>query len=244
MLRLNKAIAISGLCSRRAADDLIASGRVKVNGKIVTDFNCLVDPYHDRVDVSGQKLSSRAHEYIVLNKPKGIVSTCQDEHGRKKIIDFLPDKLRHLKPAGRLDYDSSGLIFLTNDGELINRLTHPTSKVEKTYRVSVSGKITDELIEELSTGIDLAEAKTKPAKVRFIKSDARSSTIEIKLTEGRNRQLRRMLAQLGLPVLQLVRTGISTLQLGSLPIGKWRHISRSELFHLRKDLKLHVEQKR
>jgi 23S rRNA pseudouridine2605 synthase len=237
LLRLNRAIASCGLCSRRAADDLIASGKVKVNGQIVTDYNSLVDLERDRLSVSGQKLFSRQHEYIMLHKPKGVVSTCQDEHHRKNIIDLLPTKLRHLRPAGRLDYDSSGLILLTNDGDLINSLTHPTNEIEKTYQLVLAGEISRNAMAELASGINLKEAKTKAAKARLIKCNERESIIEIAIKEGKNRQLRRMCAQLGLPVLQLVRTAVSKLQLGSLASGKWRYLSKSELHNLRKELK-------
>jgi len=236
LIRLNRAIAACGLCSRRAADELIAAGKVKVNGRSVTDYSSLIDLDKDRLSVSGQKLFARNHEYILLHKPKGVVSTCQDEFSRNNIIDLLPKNLQHLRPAGRLDYDSSGLILLTNDGELINNLTHPAREIEKTYQVIVSGKVTAEALKELASGINLKEAKTKAAKVRLIQCDERQSSVEITIKEGKNRQLRRMCAQLGLPVLQLVRTGVSKLQLGSLAAGKWRYLSKSELVDLRKEI--------
>jgi 23S rRNA pseudouridine2605 synthase len=238
LLRLNRAIAACGLCSRRAADELISAGKVKVNGKPVTDYNALIDLDKDRLSVSGQKLFAQNHEYILLHKPKGVVSTCKDEFSRNNIIDLLPKKLQHLRPAGRLDYDSSGLILLTNDGDLINSLTHPTSEIEKTYQITVSGKVTAEALKELASGINLKEAKTRTARARLIKSDERQSSLEITIKEGKNRQLRRMCAQLGLPVLQLVRTGVSKLQLEGLSAGKWRYLSQSELVDLRKELKI------
>ena len=149
-----------------------------------------------------------------MHKPRAFISTCQDEFERQKIIDLLPKNLKHLKPAGRLDYDSTGLILLTNDGLLTNSLIHPKNEIEKTYKIIVAGKITAQALKELSSGIHLKEAKTKSAKVRLIKCSDKESTIEITIKEGKNRQLRRMCAQLGLPVLQLVRTAVSKLQLG------------------------------
>jgi len=238
LLRLNRAIAACGLCSRRAADELIASGKVKINGQIVKDYNCLVDLDKDRLSVDGKKIFAQNHEYIMLHKPKGVISTCQDEFGRNNTIDLLPSKLKHLRPAGRLDYDSSGLMLLTNDGELINGLTHPNSEIEKTYRIIVAGKVTAEAIKELVSGINLKEAKTKGSKARLVKCNDLESTIEISIKEGKNRQLRRMCSQLGLPVLQLVIIAVSKLQLGSLAAGKWRYLSKSELVNLRKELKI------
>jgi len=238
LVRLNRAIAACGLCSRRAADQLIASGKVKVNGKPAADFHLLVNLEKDHLSVSGKVIAVRSYDYILLHKPIGIVSTCQDEHGRKNILGLLPVKLRHLKPAGRLDYDSSGLIFLTNDGALINKLTHPTHEVEKTYRVAVSGKVSQNALEQLASGISLKEAKTRPAKVCLIKNTPHQSLIEIAIKEGKNRQIRRMCAQLGLPVLRLVRTAIGKLQLEGLPSGEWRHLTKSELTGLRKALNL------
>ncbi len=236
-VRLNKAIADCGLCSRRAADKLISEGKVKVNGRIVVDFSVLVDPKSDRLVVAGKKISAVEHQYVILHKPKSIVSTCQDEFRRKNILDLLPRDLRHLKPAGRLDYDSSGLLLLTNDGALINKLTHPTHGVEKTYQVTVAGKLTAQAMDQLKSGMDLKEAKTKSAQVRLIKDDERQSIIEIAIKEGKNRQIRRMCAQLGLPVVALVRTAVSKLQLGGLAEGKWRHLTKEELIRLQKEIK-------
>ncbi len=236
--RLNRAIAACGFCSRRAADELIAAGKVKVNGRSVTDFNFLVDLQKDELSVAGKRLSASPLQYIIIHKPEAIISTCQDEYDRKNILNLLPQNLRHLKPAGRLDYDSSGLILLTNDGGFINRLTHPTGEIEKIYQVVVAGKVTPNAIEELKAGVHLKEAKTKAAKVRLIKNNEQQSIIEIVIREGKNRQIRRMCAQLGLPVVNLVRIGIGKLQLGNLPVGKWRHLTKSELIDLQKELKV------
>ena len=238
LVRLNKAIAASGICSRRAADNLIASGKVKVNGKQVTDYHMLVKLGHDSLSVNDKKLSVRPHEYILLHKPQSIVTTCKDEFNRQSILDLLPIKLRHLKPAGRLDYDSSGLILLTNNGALILSLSHPKHQVLKTYRVTVSGKCTPAAAKQLADGINLKETKTSKAKVNLLISNEEQSIIEITIAEGKNRQIRRMCAQLGLPVMNLIRTSIGKLQLENLASGKWRYLTKNEIDHLLKELKI------
>lgn len=237
-MRLNRAIAACGLCSRRKADQLIADGKVKVNGKLITDFNFLVCLDKDNLSVNGKQLAIRSYHYILLHKPVGVVSTCKDEFERKSIINFLPLELRHLKPAGRLDYDSSGLILLTNNGILIQALTHPKSHIEKTYRLAVLGKCTADKVNKLTDGISLKGAMTAKAKVNLLQSSTDKSLLEITITEGKNRQLRRMCAQLGLPVIDLVRTGIDKLQLSKLAPGKWRRITKSELAVLAKKVKM------
>ncbi len=237
-VRLNKAIAACGICSRRAADDLIATGKVKVNGKQVTDFHTVVNLGQDELSVNGRKLSVRPHQYVLLNKPQGIVTTCKDEFSRKSILDLLPIELRHLKPAGRLDYDSSGLILLTNNGPLILALSHPKHQVLKTYRVTVSGKCALEAVKQLASGINLKETKTSKAKVNVLISNEEQSIIELTIAEGKNRQIRRMCAQLGLPVINLVRTSIGKLQLENLRPGKWRYLKQNEIDALLKELKI------
>ena len=239
-LRLNRAIAACGLCSRRAADQLIAGGKVKVNGKTVTDFSFLVHLDNDKLTVAGKKAFYRPNEYVLLHKPINVVSTCKDEHKRKGIISLLPPKLRHLKPAGRLDYDSSGLMLLTNDGALIQALTHPKGCIEKTYRLTVSGSLTQAALQELAEGIDLGDIKTGAAKVNLLEGNERRSIIEITITEGRNRQLRRVCALLGLPVADLSRISIDKLQLSNLLPGQWRYLTKGEIIALAKKLNLNM----
>src|ERR1700733_7563226 len=149
LFRLNRAVAASGLCSRRNADELIKSGRVRVNGRQTTDFNCLVDLSKDKLEIDGKMVTERKLEYIVLHKPSGIVTTCDDEKGRQSVIDLLPRELRHLKPVGRLDMDSEGLLIMTNDGDLAQQLTHPSRRVLKLYEVRVVGRISDTVISQL-----------------------------------------------------------------------------------------------
>jgi pseudouridine synthase len=231
--RLNRALAATGFCSRRKADDYIAAGRVMVNGAVVTDFNREVDPEADELQVDGRNISVKSFEYILLYKPEGIVTTCSDEFGRRSVMDILPEHLRHLRPIGRLDRDSAGLLLLTNDGELAQRLTHPSHKVFKRYEVTVTGSLSEEAAGHLATGVELEEGVTLPARVRMIKRTAQSSRFEISIREGRNRQIRRMCSQLGYPVEHLVRVAIGALQLRLMQPGEWRRLTAEELKALR-----------
>ncbi|HEY9772183.1 MAG TPA: pseudouridine synthase [Planktothrix sp.] len=231
--RLNRAIAATGYCSRRKADELIAQGRVKVNDKLTTDFSFEVDPDLDDLQVDGQNISVKKFEYILMYKPPGIVTTCEDEYGRRNVIDLLPVEVRHVRPVGRLDLDSEGLLILTNDGELAQGLAHPSNHVFKRYEVTVSGDITSAALARMASGIELEEGKTLPAKVRLIKKAGRNSRFEISIREGRNRQIRRMCAALGYPVVRLVRVAIGALQLRQLKPGEWRRLTAEELQSLR-----------
>jgi len=231
--RLNRAIAATGICSRRRADDLIAAGRVSVNGKSVSDFNFLVDPALDRLEVDGKDLFVRDFEYIIVYKPRGIVTTCEDEKGRENILSVLPLDLRHLKPVGRLDMDSEGLLLLTNDGDFAQRMAHPSHHVYKHYEVTVSGELNSSVVAHLRDGILLDDGKTLPAKVRLIKATKEKSLVEIGIREGRNRQIRRMCAKVGYPVTRLVRVAIGGLQLRQMEPGEWRHLTPEEVDELR-----------
>jgi len=231
--RLNRAISATGFCSRRKADQYIAAGRVSVNGTVVTDFNLEVDPAADELQVDGRNISVKSFEYIVLYKPEGIVTTCNDEFGRRSVIDLLPERLRHLRPIGRLDLDSEGLLLLTNDGEMAQRLTHPSHKVFKRYEVTVTGCLSDDAVKQLTAGVPMDDDVTLPARVRVIKRGAQSSRFEISIREGRNRQIRRMCSKLGYPVERLVRVAIGALQLRQLEPGEWRHLTPEEVRALR-----------
>jgi 23S rRNA pseudouridine2605 synthase len=231
-LRLNRALAACGICSRRKADVLIAEGLVSVNGVVVTDFNCLVDLKRDKMDVEGKRVSAKRHDYIMINKPKGVFVTCSDERGRRTVMDLLPDELKHLKPVGRLDADSEGLLLLTNDGELARQLTHPSHEVAKLYVVTVEGEISKNAISHLQQGVELSEGRTLPCYVRRISANGKTSRLEIELKEGKNRQIRRMLAQVGYRVTRLVRVAIGGLQLSQLESGAWRRLRNEELSSL------------
>lgn len=227
--RLNQAIAKAGVCSRRAADRLISAGRVSVNGKIVVDFSLSIDPDGDELAIDGQAVSLKSFVYIAMNKPPGVVTTCSDEFGRTNILDLLPEKLRHLKPVGRLDMDSEGLIILTNDGELTQKITHPAHHLEKVYLVTVDGRISDKHLKQMSAGIILPEGRTLPAQTRLIKRTDEYSVFELMIKEGKNRQIRRMSAKLGYRVVRLLRVAIGGLQLGQMAPGAWRYLSRDEI---------------
>lgn len=228
-VRLNRALSLCGVESRRKADALIEAGRVKVNGKQVLDFSFQVDLDCDRLFVDGHELELFSLDYIAFNKPRGILTTCADDRGRRTVLDVLPSELAHLKPVGRLDYDSEGLLILTNDGDLAAALTHPSHEVPKLYRVTVGGTLSDLDLRTLASGVRLSEGVTKQARVRKISANSRSTTFEIELREGRNRQVRRMCAKLGLSVIRLVRVAIGGLQLGHLEAGSWRRLTSHEL---------------
>lgn len=232
-LRLNRAIAATGICSRRDADELIKTRRVKVNGVLAEDLSMQVDPNKDRIQVDGKPLYKKAYDYVVLYKPKGVVTTCDDEKGRRTVLDLLPADLQHLKPVGRLDRDSEGMIILTNDGALAQTLTHPSHHVDKTYRVTVEGHIEQSALKVLSEGVRLSEGMTQSARIHSLKRAGNMSTFVIVISEGRNRQIRRMCAKVGYNVLRLVRERIGALQLNLKEPGQWRHLLASEVSLLR-----------
>jgi 23S rRNA pseudouridine2605 synthase len=234
--RLNRAIAATGFCSRRRADELIATGKVIVNGKVITDFNHAVDLEQDNLVVEGRRLKAKKLEYIVLYKPQGVVTTCNDEMGRESIIELLPRTLSHLKPVGRLDMDSEGLIILTNDGDLAQSLAHPSQHVYKRYEALVEGRITDAALKQLAQGMRLDDGFTLPAETCLINRSEDESIFEIAIREGRNRQIRRMCARLGYPVNRLVRVAIGGLQLGEMEPGEWRHLTVREIKALKTGL--------
>jgi pseudouridine synthase len=236
LLRLNQALALCGICSRRKADKLIAQGLVKVNGEINTQFNTFVDLKRDQLTVWGKKVSSHQYEYVLLYKPKGVLSTCHDERNRNSLPDLLPSQLKHLKPVGRLDRDSAGLILMTNDGGLAQRLIHPSAKVLKTYHVTIAGSLTINILTQLKKGLELSDGWAKPKDARLLFSEKTQSCIEMTLAEGRNRQVRRMCSQLGLRVLSLVRVSLGELKLSGLKPGEWRSLSKDEVKSLWRSL--------
>ena len=202
--RLNKYIASSGICSRRKADELIEAGAVLVNGKKVSELGYSVQP-KDKVFVNGKLIHPVKHEYYRFYKPAGYITTMDDEKGRKTIYDLLPESLHSLKPVGRLDKDSTGLLILTNDGDLINDLTHPSVKVPKLYRVSVNGKISQNDIDAMYKGIELEPGKIAYAQVDVLEIDNNTTIMEVLLYQGLNRQIRRMIENRGFEVKSLKR---------------------------------------
>ncbi len=230
--RLNKYIASSGLCSRRKADELIESGVVMVNGKKITELGYAVQP-KDKVFVNGKMIHPVKHEYYRFYKPAGYITTSEDEKGRKTIYDLLPEKLHNLKPVGRLDRESTGLIILTNDGDLINELTHPSAKVPKLYRVSINGKISQNDIDTMYKGIEIEPGKTAYAQVDVLEIDKEHTVMEILLYQGLNRQIRKMFEHLGFEVLSLKRIQHATMDLKGLKRGEFRPIKPQQIKELR-----------
>lgn len=235
MERLQKFMARHGIASRRACEEIITSGRVKVNGKQVTELGMVIDPARDKVEVDGRILK-RAEQarYILIYKPRGYISSVSDPQGRKKVTDLIPDIKERLYPVGRLDYSSEGLMLLTNDGELAYQLTHPSYNMSKTYRVRVKGIPSNREIEQLSKGIYLDNYLTKPATFRFIDIREGNALFEITIHEGRNRQIRRMFEKIGYEVIRLKRIKIGDLSLGNLKAGEYRHLLPSEIMRLKK----------
>lgn len=236
MERLHKFMARAGVASRRQSEDLIARGLVKVNGKVVTTPGLKIDPARDRVEVNGKILYKPERKvYILLNKPAGYVTTVSDPRGRRKVTDLLPGISQRVYPVGRLDYNTEGLLLLTNDGDLAYYLTHPSHQVPKTYIARVTGVPSTEKLEALARGIELDDGPTAPAKVRLIKNiDNQHSILKITIHEGKNRQVRRMCEHIGHPVEYLRRVSMGPLQLGRIKPGQYRHLTQREVKRLKK----------
>lgn len=228
-LRLNQALAKTGFCSRRQADELIESGRVSVNGQVTREFWLPVNPDKDRLSVDGKPLSIKRYLYVAMHKPPGVVTTTKDEKGRQDVLQLLPAELQHLRPVGRLDMYSEGLLILTNDGDLTQRLTHPQHQMTKLYWVQIKGEVTDQAIKQLQEGVELSDGPTLPAGVSLVDRNKSYSELEITLREGRNRQVRRMCDHVGYPVSRLVRLAVGALQLGGMPPGSWRYLDDAEV---------------
>jgi 23S rRNA pseudouridine2605 synthase len=231
--RLQKYLARCGVASRRASEQIIVGGRVRVNGQVAAELGTSVDPGRDRVEVDGRTVvPPTEHSYILLNKPIGVVSTASDPQGRRTVLDMVDSEAR-LYPVGRLDYDSEGLILLTDDGDLALRLTHPRHTVEKEYAALLTGDVTDAALAQLREGVPLDGRPTAPARVERGETVPDGTWVRITIREGRNRQIRRMAAHVGLGVARLVRVRIGPLRLGTLPPGQWRTLSAAEVAALR-----------
>lgn len=230
--RLNKYIASSGLCSRRKADELIEQGVVVVNGKTVTELGYLVQP-KDKVFVNKKLIHPVKHEYYRFYKPAGYITTCDDEKGRKTIYDLLPEKLAGLKPVGRLDKDSTGLLILTNDGDLINALTHPSVKVPKVYMVTVNAQVTRAELEQMANGIEIEPNKVAYADIQVLEIDSKHTEMQITLYQGMNRQIRKMFEHFGYEVKVLKRVRHATLSLEGLRRGEFKPIKPAQIKELK-----------
>ncbi|MHC4116515.1 MAG: pseudouridine synthase [Planctomycetota bacterium] len=231
--RLQKVLAAAGVDSRRNCEELILSGVVRINRKVVDELPAFVDPDTDIITVHGKRIHAARKVYYLLNKPKGVICTNSDPQGRKKAIDIIHSPER-IFCVGRLDIDTTGIIILSNDSELANKLTHPKYGLAKTYVVGVKGLITGEQIEKLKKGIWLAEGKTGRASAKILKRGHKESLIEVSIRQGLNRQVRRMLAKVGLPVKSLKRTRIGKLTSRGLGVGKYRRLTRGEVEYLKR----------
>lgn len=229
-MRLNKYIAECGVASRRGADGLIEEGRIKVNGKSVTQPGTVIDEDNDTVLLDGKKIERvRRSIYLMLNKPKGCVSTVKDDKGRKTVLDYIDIKDKRLFPIGRLDYDSEGLLLLTNDGDLAFKLTHPSHDIPKTYIAKVEGEVPESDLAVLRKGIVLDGIQIHRAKIKLLEYNEGISRLEVTIYEGRNRQVRRMFESIGKQVVFLKRTGIGDLRLGGLSRGTYRYLTEKEI---------------
>lgn len=246
--RLQKIISAAGVASRRLAEELITQGRVQVNGEFVRELGTRANPDTDEIKVDGRRIREQKRKrYILLYKPRGYVTTRSDPQGRATVMDLLQGVREYVYPVGRLDYDSEGLLLLTNDGELATRLMHPSHEIEKVYEARVRGVPAQEDLERLRRGVVLDGKRTAPAKIhlpdrptRKTESGAEQTFVEVVLHEGRQRQVRRMFESIGHPVVRLRRVRIGPIVDEQIPIGHWRELDETELTKLRRAAKLPV----
>lgn len=237
--RLQKFIANQGICSRRKAEEYIAEGRVKVNGKVITELGTKINPEKDVIEVDGKKISNITGKkvYILLNKPIGYVTTTKDQFNRNTVLDLVKVKEKVL-PVGRLDMYTSGAIILSNDGDFIYKVTHPKYEVEKTYNVTLRGQITEQEVEMLKDGVEIEDYVTGKAKVKILRIDKEKdlSRVEIVIHEGKNREVRKMCEAVGRKVLALHRTKIGSISVKDLRLGTWRYLKPHEIKSLLLDI--------
>lgn len=234
--RLQKLISQAGIASRRAAEELILHGRVSVNGVVVTELGSKADPSTDRITVDGAELRFGSKPvYILLNKPVGYITALKDSQGRSLVTDLLHGVTERVYPVGRLDYNTEGLLLLTNDGAWANRLMHPRHEVAKEYFVRVRGKASEQQLNKLAEGVDLEDGRTAPATVRLVKGGEQNDWISVTIHEGRNRQVRRMCDAVGLSVVRLRRVRYGALAMGDLKVGQFRYLNDHEVQELTGD---------
>ena len=237
--RLQKFLARSGIASRRKSEELITSGRIKVNGQVVTELGIKINPEIDIVEYNGKQIKEENKKiYILLNKPIGYVTTVKDQFKRDTVMELVKGVKERIVPVGRLDMYTSGALLLSNDGDFINKVTHPKHEIEKTYNATIVGKVTKEDVEKLTKGVeiqdDLETYVTKPAKVKILKIDEEKnlSRIQITIHEGKNREVRRMCEAIGKKVIALHRTQIGNIDVKNLQLGKWRYLTEKEIQNL------------
>ncbi len=232
--RLQKVLAAAGVASRRECEQIILEGRVEVDGEVVTELGTRVRPGEQTVHVDGEQLRTQKLVYFAVNKPTGVVCTSRDPDGRPRVIDMLPPDVGRVFTVGRLDLASEGLILVTNDGALANRLTHPRHGVRKVYEVQVAGEVGPTVVPQLKKGVHLAEGFAQAVSARVKSKKKRSSVLEMTLEEGRNREVRRLLARLGHKVQRLTRVAVGPIRLGELPLGATRRLTPEEVSKLKK----------
>lgn len=229
MVRLQKYLAECGVASRRAAEKLMLEGRVRVNGQIIRELGKKVLVGDDKVEVDGLLVRPKRKLYLALNKPTGYLSTCKDPVKRRTVLDLLPAEWSMVYPVGRLDSDSEGLLFLTNDGDFALKLTHPRYGVRKIYEVIVEGRVERPMLRKFLEGVESDGERLKVSAAKLLMANESHSLVEVELTEGKNREVRRLFESCGLNVARLVRTRIGPIRLGELPSGKWRTLTESEI---------------
>ena len=235
-MRINKYIASCGIASRRKAEEIILQERVKVNGKIVKDLSFKIDEENDLVEIDNEKINMKKENiYIVLNKPEGYITTVKDQFDRPSVVDLLTDIKERIYPIGRLDYETSGLLILTNDGDLTYKLTHPKHEVAKVYIARVKGIPTYEEITNFENGLYIEDYKTSPAKIKILEKNEEKnySICQIQIHEGRNRQVRKMCKAINHPVQRLKRVAMGKITLKGTEVGKYRHLTNEEIKYLK-----------
>ena len=230
-MRINKFLASSGLASRRKSEEYVKQGRVSVNGKVVTDLAFDIST-KDKVELDGKPIVIVEHKYIMMHKPKGYITSTSDDRGRKTVMSLVPEQYREVKPVGRLDYDTEGLLILTNDGELANKLTSPSSEITKTYLVKIEGKITEGQLAVMRAGVVIDGIRLKKCKAEVVEQGDNWTKLEVKITEGKNRQIRKMFDAVGINVSFLKRVAIENLKLGGLTRGTVRELHPDEIAYL------------
>lgn len=226
--RLQKFLARAGVASRRASEELIQSGHIRVNGQVITELGYKIDPAKDRVEADGKEIGLPQKAYIMYNKPRNIITSCSDPQGRDTVMEHVPE-IPGLHPVGRLDRASEGLLFLTNDGDFTLKLTHPRHGIEKTYRAYVQGHPNERALQTLRDGVMLSDGRTAPAKVELLEKDSNGSWLELVIHEGRNRQVRRMCEAVGFPVIRLKRIQVGPIDLKGLRPGQYRNLTPEEV---------------